>query len=442
MQHLEKIIITLIMLLIISITTILFANGGPINESYYVSTGNIVLTENKNITLKKENLSIKIDEDYANYEVDYTFKNSGKEKTLTYAFPIDHINYTPEFMSENELENLGLDYFEIKDNGKVLDYNIKKNIETYENEEYVGYYNKYIKDWYITKIKFPANSEKHINVNYRIKAMLDDVLTSKSFFPSYSDRVLIYDLSPSGYWGKGDVSEFNLTIDTRNLFKNNGKIKTIQCNLFDKNDFNLKNNKYMYNSKSFNMKNAGKLEIIYDNSSVNLKKVYDNNGIKKKHFDRLKVSSVLNNDKRYSKNNLFDDDPTTAWVEGVKDYGKWQYVEFKIKNFNAVVLQILNGYTKNKKTYYENNRIKKLMVEISKENYSKEDMKRHVIDLEDKDYSKYNPNYPQGFAQSLIEYGDLSFAQNESIIRIYILDVYKGTKYNDTCISELYILGR
>lgn len=137
----------------------------------------------------------------------------------------------------------------------------------------------------------------------------------------------------------------------------------------------------------------------------------------------LSSSSVLKdgNGISYDPVLVTDNDNSTAWVEGVKGNGidEWVKLEFDgdiiIKD-----LFLINGYTKNSKIYYSNNRVKKVKVEFS-------DGTTLVSDLNDSISSPQAINLEKGIKTSFVKFT--------------ILDVFAGDKYQDTCISEIEVNG-
>jgi hypothetical protein len=121
----------------------------------------------------------------------------------------------------------------------------------------------------------------------------------------------------------------------------------------------------------------------------------------------------------YSPFNIYDGDKTTAWVEGTQGEGinDWIIVYpqsfWPEKNvFNAI--RIVNGYAKSLDTFYTNHRVKKLFFEFS-------DGQSKYVELKD----TFEPQVIY-FNEGVISY-----------IKMTILEVYKGSKYDDTCISEV-----
>jgi len=127
-------------------------------------------------------------------------------------------------------------------------------------------------------------------------------------------------------------------------------------------------------------------------------------------------------DADYSALSLFDGVRETAWCENKKDDGVGEWVEFELlEDVDEIIIQ--NGFNKsfqkisNKDidTYYEkNNRVKVL------EFMSKDEKIKKTITLKDtKELQIFKEALPKG------------------IYKIIIKEVYKGTKWSDTCLGEL-----
>ena len=126
------------------------------------------------------------------------------------------------------------------------------------------------------------------------------------------------------------------------------------------------------------------------------------------------ASSYLDN---YFPINALDEDRNTAWVEGVTGDGINEWILLKSDSELEVNgIEIVNGYTKSDDLYMSNNRIKKVKLEFS-------DNTEIEKELED-DMSNYQTI---AFEKTVIT----------DYIKITIIEVYKGEKYNDTCISEI-----
>ncbi len=128
-------------------------------------------------------------------------------------------------------------------------------------------------------------------------------------------------------------------------------------------------------------------------------------------------SFLVEKDTEYKVDNLHIIGLDTPWVENAPGAGIGE--GFSIKNYDYYpYILIMNGYISYKKPhlYKMNNRVKKLKVTGLKSGKSK------ILDVLD-------TPHPQTI--------DISFITENEDLRIEIADVYKGTKYDDTCIHYL-----
>jgi hypothetical protein len=132
------------------------------------------------------------------------------------------------------------------------------------------------------------------------------------------------------------------------------------------------------------------------------------------------VTSVLEGSRglTYGPENLFDDDPKTAWVEGVDGdgIGEMMVVHFDGKKSPSTIY-LRNGYTKNDDIYAKNGRARE--IEIT-------DSSGRALSVELAD---------DGDWQAI----DLEKDAAITWVAIEIRSVYPGSKYADTAISELRI---
>jgi len=120
----------------------------------------------------------------------------------------------------------------------------------------------------------------------------------------------------------------------------------------------------------------------------------------------------------YSIKNLNDEDPMTAWVAGGKGIGEW----FEIRSIR--VNHIYNGYQSSPQNWLNNSRVKTFKV--------------------------YKNNKPICLLALTDEMGDQRFelpeddehaAMDTNIYKFEIVDIYKGAKWDDVCISEVQNTG-
>lgn len=125
-----------------------------------------------------------------------------------------------------------------------------------------------------------------------------------------------------------------------------------------------------------------------------------------------------------------DNNPSTAWVENAKGsgIGEWLKIDF-IRPIQVSGMYIHNGYFRIEPRLGENNRVKKIRIHFS-------DGTSEVFDLpdpltEDFETMKSNQGYYVKFNKKVLT----------SSVKVEILDVYKGTRWDDTCISEILLFN-
>ena len=420
--------------LLLIFPAILFANGSPINSSEIYSTGNIEMVVKKNISLEEEFIFVEFEGDYAIVHIKYKFWNHGQKETVTYGFPIDV--FAGFFAMHGKPKDNFIVYFEIKDENGQLPV-----IQPHLSNAFDGIkYNESIRAWYVTDILFEAQKSKTVEVNYKIKCHLDDWVYTKSFRPLFSNRTFTYTLKPSKNWGNGIVKNFVVKLDLRKLLGEDGIIKEIHPHGFKNQDGIL-----AWEATNFNLKEAADIKLIYDNSAAALSRYIAEKRIPVQYL-KYSASSVLKTDAinkyNYNPETLFDNDLSTAWVEGVfgNGEGEWVEIEFMENVRNVVGIGIINGYTKREAIYNANSRIKKIQLEVYGGERSMQPYKRTIIELKQKQFNELNKNVGAPFIDWLADIGNLPYGRTNKI-KLTILEVYPGTKYEDTCISELYLLG-
>lgn len=128
----------------------------------------------------------------------------------------------------------------------------------------------------------------------------------------------------------------------------------------------------------------------------------------------------------YKPDNIGDRKTSTAWIEGVKEYGIGEQFIVKIelpeyiKSRKLSSIEFLNGYSKSEKIWKANSRIKTLKLILNKSDLI-------IVELLDK-------NWPQILL--LPEEKNIEI-KNGDILSFEILDIYPGTKYKDTALTEI-----
>lgn len=143
------------------------------------------------------------------------------------------------------------------------------------------------------------------------------------------------------------------------------------------------------------------------------------------YVNNIVASSTLKSQgsKNYRATNLRDWNHETAWVEGVKGHGIGQWIEYQgIDDEEEPIwaICILNGYVKSDKAWRENGRVKRLKVYCNGK-------PKCIFELQ-------NSRSLQSFKVEGL------FGSRVKTLRFEILDVYPGTKFQDTVISEILLL--
>ena len=139
------------------------------------------------------------------------------------------------------------------------------------------------------------------------------------------------------------------------------------------------------------------------------------------NFYKVSASSQLDDQgtHNYSPYNVIDGSTETAWVEGVSGTGEGEWISLQSDIPQTVHrIGIYNGYGENDTVYNENGKLNSAMITFS-------DNTSEII--------YFDTSVKGGF-----EYFDIEEKVTTSVT-ITLLSCDSGTKYDDTCISEIRI---
>ena len=399
-----------------------FSNGGiPWNDVRIQDKGGSVSFANDpEIQLKSEKLKISFVNDFAIVNCNYSLLNkSSREKNIDFAFNV--ADCWGEVYPE---------YYMISADGKTLDATLKiDEMERDVNEPFISTFNEY------SKLNLKPGKTLNLEITYKIKTQSNGTHVVSRF----SDNVFKYNLFPALSFGNGIIDEFTLTIDKTDIAGYGGTITGVSGVDINCNTGNVVTKTF----RNFDLKKHWTLEISY-----NIRNWYASEMIRNyRIWPEISVSSMLvEGNTEYSKWCLSDGDYMTPWVEGVADVGKGEKITFTVdKHTNITQLILVNGFRKNEKTYTENCRVKKIRL------YA-DDKEIGTFDIPDRKFKTVMDSNILDVAE-LVNIGnrewDLSTSWSsltnsiwfDRNLTIEILEVWPGTKYKDTCISELILLN-
>jgi hypothetical protein len=185
------------------------------------------------------------------------------------------------------------------------------------------------------------------------------------------------------------------------------------------------------------------------------------------YFEKLEIHDKVHSlsfaeykpiDKNYPLSNLFDSDFKTCHIIAKGD--EYRTVWIKLPKKEKININIFSGYGKSKALYYQNARAKKLHISLyygflPEGYYSENTFEYQITDL----HKVFDINLKDIFGvqtfsfpikadeltyikkRAINAYNKISFPKAEKqgfFIAISVDEIYKGTKYNDVCISELF----
>jgi hypothetical protein len=150
-------------------------------------------------------------------------------------------------------------------------------------------------------------------------------------------------------------------------------------------------------------------------------------GERRLHAASVEASSFLFNDwnkfqENYHPLYVADDDPATAWVEGVPGSGAGQWLRVKVTPMTGatqVRLRIRNGYQKTPKLFEANARAKEITVKLSPGGQ----LSKHTL-TDAQDWQELAVHLPAGKLDA---------------VELKVDSVYAGKKYEDLCISDVQV---
>jgi hypothetical protein len=417
--------------------------GGQAGGS--VATGSFRALGTSQVELQEESLAIELYRDRAKVRVDYTFRNTADAVDVKAGFPCLGLR----------LE--GKDYIEVEDyqmtaDGAPVPYRIETGDVTkwkrlfdpdflsMDPDSYVGE-SKEAEPcgacrlwWLASTVHFEKGETKHIAIRY--ESLYENSSGGASDDADYNDDHFRYLLSTAGSWKgpiqKGKVVLKAVTVDPGSLTIRPAQrfratpdglvweFTNLRPTLAD--DIVVGMNDKFYTR--FNYAQPGYFDNQGDSSW------YSFEG-SKYYFDFHDYTATASSEKAgYPAGAVGDFDHGTAWVAG-KNGGIDESLTLTLKEPQRVdQIGIIPGYAKSKELYFANNRIRELEVMVNG---------RHITTATLPDeYISFEPLSKKAY--QLIDLGQ--YVGQARTITLIVRKVYPGSKYDDTCISEVLLRKR
>lgn len=162
--------------------------------------------------------------------------------------------------------------------------------------------------------------------------------------------------------------------------------------------------------------------VTSDNNVISEENKESSKPVSKLYVSNTDCSSILHDSTsiNYGSSKAIDGDFSTVWSEGVSGFGQGEWIRLDLDSeYTIKKIKIVNGLVNNKNGYYNNNRPESLTLSFS-------DGSSQMIHLEDN-----NMGY---------QIVDITPVKSD-YVKFTIDSVYYGSKYNDTCIGDIEILG-
>jgi len=432
-----------IIVLILQAPLSVFANGGAFYSSVVERTGNLVPMEKPLISLEEETFNAYIDGDDVGVYVTYLLANHGPADSVTFGFPVDLATpetlYTPN--GYDYVLGSSLKEFRVEDGGHPVPVEkvIINPLSATERPAGIDPKIQLVRRWSLTTLRFEAGKKKHLTVAYKVRCMaLDEGFEGDTLW-KYGVRTFLYTFHPASTWANGRVGSLNIDVGTRWLREND----LPQVTRLAPPGSSDEAGKIRWTFHDQDLAKLPDLTFSYDPSSLYQEAQIKRNLLDPKHAKSLTVSSTLPTDGsfNYGKESMRDNDLRTAWVEGAKGPGIGETITFVPKDAYVTEIALLNGFVTNETLYYTNARIKRLRVEVECGEGAEENERHQTreILLPDRPYKDFNPRYPFASVDWVVQHPEANGFIDK--VKLTILEVYPGRKYEDTAVTEFYICG-
>jgi len=426
---------SLVYIICVSCASSVSANwGGYAGGS--VATGAFRAVGTNQIEMQNEDLAIRLYRDRATVRVDYVLKNTGDAVDVTGGFPC--LDVAPKGSKCSEIED-----YQFTADGRQLPYRT-------ENGDVASWKQVFDKDfvsiaedseeeeakrtprilWLSSTVHFEKGESKNIRIQY--ESLYEFSVSFVSFDGTWSDHHFRYLLSTARAW-KGPIQKGKVTISAVTI--DPGIVSIRPANRFESTpegfvwEFTNLNPTLQDNIE---VQLNDKFSTIFNYSAESDQDAswYTFEG-NKYFFDfHGYVPKATSTKAGFPVTNIGDSKGETAWVAG-RNGGLDESITLTLtKPLHVSELGIIPGYGKSKSVYFANNRVQELEVAVNGTHMVKATLPDEYLP-----FSMYSS---RGY--DWIDLGE--YTGNARTITLTIEKVYPGSKYNDTCISEILLRKR
>lgn len=414
------------------------ANGGPLSYFTGSAAGGVAPLTVNEVELRRESLTFRLD-GIGSYHVKarYELYNRGGAVTLPYGVPVKWVegdiildeDMKPFHASEKSIRiAVGRKVSRpcrVAKAAKARLPKVERIVGDTETKQ----------AWCVTKVTLPAGRSV-LTLTYDGNLEYVDYETSKTVLTLFGSQVLDYPLFPAGFW-KGPVRTLTITLKA-------GVLAPFVKAKVPGASFHRKGDVLSWVLHHVDLKKLHRFEATIDAAPLERSEQLATMNANREsqppvHITARASSSLRESGHVHGPALLFDGKLDTAWCEGVPGNGVGQWVELHIHPtydghwYDVEGLGIVVGYAKSRALFTANGRVRRVRVSVCG---SHKAIEHRFAPL---------PSSPALAAQlvpldgSLLgKKGSLRVEAGKDVcLRVEILDVAPGTKYKDTCISEI-----
>jgi len=419
---------------IVAFPVLSFANGGPVAWDEGAPTGGVAPINEKGIGLVREELVLSVLDDMNHYTVSATYHLRVDEpKKVKFGVPL---NWSTRHKAADTAKGISIVL-----NGERHPCTVQDVKESPGDIQFA--YEVYNEGtaWCVAELPLTQKGEQKLLLEYEGELDYQDMIYTKSALVRFDPRWLRYSLFPAGYWN-GNVDRLDIILHPGPYA---GRIKSSSLPGYKAVD----ESSVRWELSNVDLKALHELEVEFDSAPffehLQLAE-WNKKATENARADvKAKASSTLG---KYNAANVTDGDPSTAWCEGEKGDGLNASIdiivpELREKKYCVVEgFGFVPGYAKTQKSYSENNRVKKVRIESCSDPQVYDDFEvKNLSDIYNLSARMLNVHWEGDFKDK--DFVDRQFFKfdgsdnKQGCVRFTILEIEKGSKYDDTCISEI-----